>query len=537
MKLLQKILFAAFVALCSVACIENDVPYPRLDCSLTEIDVTGAKEYTTQNSGDTTIVVLDIEESVDLRKAEFVSIGINNQDKAQIRYADGRQVKEGDKWNLRVGEVLYSEVYGYRTYYRFVGVQTVEKRFRVEGQIGESYFEENEGQGIENRIALVNVAKGTDFSAINVLELKLGPEGETTLSPDIQGVTDFSSSSGGQHIKEVTVTYRDVTQRWRIIIQEVTTSVVSVNAWATSADVNCAGTPDEAHSIEYRVKDSEQWIAATLDSDEGGVFKTTIKGLTPQTEYECRALSGDSESGVVAFTTEGTPELPGGDFENWHKNGKVWFPYAEGATPFWDSGNVGATTLGDAWNITNSREDPRPGSSGRLCARMQSAFPSMMGLGKFAAGNIYTGRFAELDGLNGVVEFGQPFSGRPAALHGWYKCNVGQINKTGVGAPVTSGPDRFQIMICLTTDKHSVNTNDQSTFFDCKTNSKVVAWGEILGTESVEGWTEFTLPLKYVKPNVRPNYIIIIATASSYGDYFTGSTDSWMCVDDFELIY
>ena len=53
----------------------------------------------------------------------------------------------------------------------------------------------------------------------------------------------------------------------------------------------------------------------------------------------------------------------------------------------------------------------------------------------------------------------------------------------------------------------------------------------------MNNWTEFTLPLTYVKEGVRPTHIIIVATASSYGDYFTGSTDSWMCVDDFELIY
>lgn len=524
-------------AVAMVACVYNDIPYPRLDCSLTDVSVTGGKGYTTVVSGDTTIVTIDVDESVDLRAVPFVSMTINNQDKAKIGYADGRILCEGDEWNLRTGEMLVSEAYGYRTYYKIVGEQTIVKRFRVEGQIGESYFEENEGQGFENRIALANVAKGTDFSAINVLELKLGPEGETTITPNISGLTDFTAAASDDHIKVVTVSYRDVQQTWRIIVQESTTAVTKVNAWAKSADIYCAGTPGEEHSVEYRCKGDEQWSVATLKSDEAGVFVATISGLTPTTEYECRALSGDTESAVTTFTTEDTPAILGGDFEYWHKRGATWFPYAEGATPYWDSGNTGATSLGEQWNITNSSNDPRPGSTGSLCVRMQSAFPGLMGVGKFAAGNIFVGRFAGLNGMNGIVEFGQPFTGRPAALHGWYKCNVGQINKTGAGAPVTSGPDRYQIMICLTTGVHAVNTADKSTFFDCKTNSKVVAWGEILGTESVSEWTEFTLPLNYVKPDERPTHIMIVASASSYGDYFTGSTDSWMCIDDFELVY
>ncbi len=314
-------------------------------------------------------------------------------------------------------------------------------------------------------------------------------------------------------------------------------NAVNHNAvWATRAPLT-AEMPqlDGVVKFGYRAGEGEWNYAEAAYSD--GAYRAEISGLNPETTYTAQLfIDGVSSGDAVQFTTDVAPQISNGGFENWHKSGKIWYPYAEGEA-FWDSGNKGATTLGDKWNLTTSSEDPRPGSSGKLCARMQSAFPSLAGMGKFAAGNIYTGRFAELDGMNGVVDFGQPFIGRPTALHGWFKCNVGQIDKTGSGAPVTSGPDRYQIMICLTTGAHSVNTADKSTFFDCKTHSKVVAWGEILGTESVPDWTEFTLPLNYVKPDVRPTHIIIVATASSYGDYFTGSTSSWMCVDDFELIY
>ena len=525
------------VSAAAYACVVNDLPYPRLDCSLTDVGVTGGKGYTTVMCGDTIVVTIDVDESVDLRAVPFESMSINNQEVATISYADGRQLNAGDKWNLRAGEVLVANAYDYLTYYRMEGVQTVSKRFSVEGQIGETYIEELEGFGLENRVVMVSVAKGADFSAINVLELKLGPEGETTITPEIKGITDFTAESGEDHIKEVTVSYRDVVQTWRIIVQESSTDVSRVDTWATSADIYCTGGPEEAHSIEYRLKGVEEWTVATLESDEGGVFVAKIDSLAPATEYECRAVSGDEQSGVVSFTTEEIILLLDGGFENWHKSGSTWFPYAEGAAGFWDTGNSGATTLGEDWNITTQREDPRPGSEGAYCAHLQSAFPSMFGIGKFAAGNIYVGRYAGTNGTNGVVEFGQPFTSRPKALRGWYKCNVGQINKTGAGAPVTSGSDRYQIMICLTNGIHTVNTADKSTFFNCKTDSKVIAYGEILGSESVEEWTEFTLPLTYVKPDERPTHIIVVATASSYGDYFTGSTDSWMCVDDFELVY
>ncbi len=313
--------------------------------------------------------------------------------------------------------------------------------------------------------------------------------------------------------------------------------VSSWDVWATKTSVS-AQMPQVEGSVQFGYRTAEAEWTMINGTYEGGKYSANLVSLTPSTTYDIQLFVDGSASGApIQITTEAAPQISNGGFENWHKSGKTVFPYAEGE-PYWDSGNKGATeTLGDKWNITNSSEDPRPGSSGKLCARLQSSFPSLGAIGKFAAGNLYTGRFAGLSGMNGTVEFGQPFTGRPTALHGWYKCNVGQINKSDKSAPVTSGPDRYQLMICLTTGIHTVNTADKSTFFDCKTDSKVIAWGEILSSESVSEWTEFTLPLTYVKEGVRPTHIIIVATSSSYGDYFTGSTDSWMCVDDFELVY
>ena len=315
-------------------------------------------------------------------------------------------------------------------------------------------------------------------------------------------------------------------------------AVDSWDVWATKTTVS-ATMPRVAGAVQFGYTAGGEWtkVDATYDQAAEG-YTANLSGLTPSTSYSVSLFVGGVAMGEpISITTESAPQILDGDFENWHKNDKTWYPYAEGATAYWDTGNKGATTLGEDWNITTRDEDPRPGSTGSYCAHLQSAFPSLMGIGKFAAGNIYVGKYAGTNGTNGQVDFGQPFTGRPTALHGWYKCNVGQINKTASGAPVTSGPDRYQLMICLTTGVHRVDTSDSSTFFNCKTDSKVVAWGEILGTQSVGNWTEFTLPLTYVKEGVRPTHIIIVATASSYGDYFTGSTDSWMRVDDFELIY
>ena len=68
-------------------------------------------------------------------------------------------------------------------------------------------------------------------------------------------------------------------------------------------------------------------------------------------------------------------------------------------------------------------------------------------------------------------------------------------------------------------------------------NVKVIGVGEMILTESTDGWVEFTLPLDYVTTSEVPTHIIIVFTGSRFGDYFTGSTQSLMLVDDLELLY
>ena len=65
----------------------------------------------------------------------------------------------------------------------------------------------------------------------------------------------------------------------------------------------------------------------------------------------------------------------------------------------------------------------------------------------------------------------------------------------------------------------------------------VIAYGEVVFTTSVDEWREFTVKLDYTATDVVPTHLMIVCSASRYGDYFTGSSDSVMWVDDFELVY
>ena len=217
----------------------------------------------------------------------------------------------------------------------------------------------------------------------------------------------------------------------RVVRSEVEVEFTSVDAWARSIWLYGSGRSGSELGFRYRPAGQEQWIDVADVEVDGGSFKARVSGLEPSTAYQVVAFSGQNESAVADVTTEAAPVLENGGLESWSKPAKSWMPYADGAAPYWGSGNPGATTLGDAFNLTTPSTDTRPGSAGTTSASLQSMYPNMAGIGKFAAGNLFLGRFAQTVGTNGIVHFGRPYSGHPTALHGYFKYKRGDINRVG----------------------------------------------------------------------------------------------------------
>lgn len=299
------------------------------------------------------------------------------------------------------------------------------------------------------------------------------------------------------------------------------------------------GSPAGKVEIGYRETGGE-WVMTEASLLSENTYSANVSGISAGRNYEYALFIGSEQKGrtLSVRTSEGA-QIPGAGFEEWMQSGSSWYPFSSFTNAFWGTGNPGATMLGAEYNLTVSSNDIRPGSSGSSSAYMKSNFPSMMGIGKFAAGNIFVGEFAGTQGTNGLVDFGRPFefTARPTALRFWYKSNCGTINKTG--NIDVSGSDLTKIFVCLCnwSAPHRVDTSDTGTFFDPVNAEGIVAYAVLESTESVPDWTEKTLTLTYKDNETKPNYLVVTFTCSGYGDYFTGSTDSWMYVDDVELIY
>ena len=73
-------------------------------------------------------------------------------------------------------------------------------------------------------------------------------------------------------------------------------------------------------------------------------------------------------------------------------------------------------------------------------------------------------------------------------------------------------------------------------FVDVDGDSGIIARGA-MDLSKTSGYMEFVIPITYRSLTRIPRYVVIAASASKYGDYFTGSTSSVMYVDEFEFIY
>ena len=376
-------------------------------------------------------------------------------------------------------------------------------------------------------------------------------------------ILKYKSGNAEGGTSGITVTVDESTKTYTYVIpvelKEVAAGLdaTSVNAWAKFAYLEGTATvkgmelDNSLVKLQYKTLSAPGWtpLDATKEND---VYKATATGLESSTEYQYRMYykNGDTEfvSDTIAFTTEEEEALYNGDFDNWYQASSVWYAVAEAdyndGNAFWDSGNKGASLMKK--NPT-SPEESVVHTPGGKSAKLQSQYVGIGGaLGAFAAGNLYSGHFVKTIGMSGAeIQFGSEFTGRPTQLHGYFQYTAGTVDYYGDSTPSDAlvkegGTDMNSIYIALSDADapYTVNTKE-GTFVDFDNDPNIIAYGELPVSECVttSGWKEFTIDLKYRDLTRKPKYIIVVASASKYGDFFTGSTSSVMYIDDFELVY
>lgn len=328
----------------------------------------------------------------------------------------------------------------------------------------------------------------------------------------------------------------------------------AANAWSNFAMLNASVTAktdafkNTGLTIQWKKSTDSEWSEienSELTIDGNDNVTTTLKRLSPNTNYEYRLryVDGDNEivCDPVTFKTEEQLALYNGGFENWHQNGRPWYPNASGVT-YWDTSNPGSTKASAKANVTTPESDKK--RSGTYAAKLESRVIAAIA---FAAASMYTGQFQSVDITTQAakLKWGVPFNTRPTALKGYMQYIPKAIDNVGTnlpnGAPGKGSSDQCGMYCALLTEPLTVDNGDMNTFPNWENDSRVIAYGTLPTDKSGKTpdgqWTEVNIPLVYRDLTRKPTHLLVVFSASKYGDYFHGGEGSTLYLDDFELVY
>lgn len=418
--------------------------------------------------------------------------------------------------------------------------------------------------GSDNELDILNLneqdAEAWKNVGISVSEKKQSLNGDVCtvcFAKDLMAKMTAEEGSVETAIEAVDAEGKSRVAVWNVIASDATVKTGETKpyeVWTSKATLHGEILIDMLFSpkFRYRVKGEQEWTTIDADLSEKS-FSKEITGLIPGTTYEYQAMDGEQASSVTCeFTTETEFQPENAGFE--YTSGSVpTLIYGEGQSMWWDTGNHGSATMGSWGGKDVTTSDTSVKHSGKSI-KLASQLAGLSGIyEKFAAGNLFAGQYLKTDGTDGVLGWGRPCTSRPTALKVWVRYTPGSV--TTDGSHIEKGSTDKGIIYVAVGDWKSSDTEYGAewpvvvrtkgpSLFNPK-DAGTIGYGEHIftgnyGTDTETSMKEITIPLDYEGYggyDRKPESIIIVASASQYGDYFEGSTSSVMWLDDMELIY
>lgn len=548
----NKILYYLLCLLLATSCkIENDIPYPIVDGSIQAFEAEGQCDANGNSSTQTTInkndrtISLYVNDTVDISRLRITKLTVTNDATLVIDSALCSNYSKFPTAGFESLEALpvstdtrvdfsQSVQMTLRTYQDYVWKIDVQQIINREIEV-----EQQQKVVIDeiNHNVIIYVAPGQSLSQIKVKTFKLGgTHGTVVPDPTATETFNFSQPAVFQVTQgwEAPETYTE----WTVYVyqsEEEMSNEANVFTRATSASLSGSIQSGKRPTITYKKAADSNWnTVADADIEvKGTSYTTTLQGLEPGTDYQYTIQISGSDDYSSTFTTTPATPLTDGSFDNWHQVDKLWNPWASGSESFWDTGNKGAVTISDSNSIPTEESCNGSGKA----ASLESKYLVL----KFAAGNIFTGSYVKTVGTNGVLSFGREFSSFPSKLRIHYKYTSATIDKVGEDSYsyLKGRPDSCHIYIALTDWDQPLEIRTRPSerqLFD-KNDSHVIAYAEYISGQSDTQYQQKDLVLDYRYTDRTPKYILVVASASKYGDYFTGGVGSKLLIDNFELIY
>lgn len=534
------------------SCIDNDVPYPVIKADIQEIELTGFVSSAIRK--DTREVTVLVDDTVDLRSVAVTKLLVSdsatiipdeavcedfvNFPDSGFTSSDSLPVTANTRMNM--SEPVRFILQTYQDYaWKVTAKHDIKRIFKVRSAGGKDVQVSNPIVDEENKTVVVYVEKNTDLKNLVIEQLQLGSSIATT-QPDPATVTDF------RRPREFTVTAFGKSETWIVSVTYFQGTLLTVTPWSRRAYISSVAKEGTAIDIKYRKEGETDWDSVFDDEitfSEDGNFYALLRHLSPATTYEYQTTIGSQDFGLSTFTTDTVLQLPNPGFENWSeykRNDAVTTTalavHGEDEEMFWDTGNWGSATIKGKYVTTPDESDFH---GGKRAIQLKSENIVV----KFAAGNLFAGKYINTNGMDGELDFGRPFTVRPSALKGWFKYTSVPISSVGDKLPSSVEDaqkgmnDKAIIYVAVGDWDSPVRIKTKTLELFEKDDPHIIAYQEMVVDKTVSNWTEFKLNLDYRSLTRKPTYIVVVASASKYGDYFTGGDGSTLWLDDFELVY
>ena len=559
--------------------IPNDIPFPIRESNITAIEVDGMSDETGLTKGSAKIdkssrtVTIYVNDSVDISKLKITRFEVSNE--ASI-VADNEHCQSPSEFPAHSFSVAPTKNNTYvdftdgeasfilRTYQDYTWTvkvtQVIHREVEVEGQVGNAVIDP------DSRNVVLYVSQGTDLSRLKVNKFSLGgPHG--TVIPDPSTMDSYSFSSPQTFY--VRNAWTAISYKWVVSVYISTESVATTaKVFARSVSATIEGTMQNGSqpTVEFRRKGESSWntLSNSAVISVGASYKAELTGLAAGSSYEYRVTVDGNATKEQTFTTAPAAQLDNSHFDNWQSevlsNGRTLYnPWSKDGESFWDTGNRGATSVGESNSTPTTDTSTGSGNAANLLSKWIVI--------KFAAGNIFTGSYLKTDGTNGILSFGRPFTSFPTKLQFDYKYHSATINRPtkdlseawddaygdyinkDMFLHLKGQPDSCQVYVALTDWDGETYEGDGETYpFIIRTrpselhlldlnDDHIIAYAQMTKGEDVSQWTRQTLMLNYRHTDRTPKWIVVVASSSKYGDYFVGGEGSLLNIDNMKLLY
>lgn len=249
---------------------------------------------------------------------------------------------------------------------------------------------------------------------------------------------------------------------------------------------------------------------------------------------------------IVPEVASSTPQLVNGDFNLWYQTTTGYYePGADANSTIWGTGNPGTQVLGLLATT------PLEISNENLAAKLETLDNGKLA-GTFgtpiSAGSIFTGKF-DKDKIDpsdpeAAIDFGTPFSGRPATLKFTYSFVPGDTNKDKDGNTIAEG-DKCDVYAYLEIRNGTQSSRLATAWFRSgdEQNERVSKEIDFVYGQLNNSNPDYMFPANGVFVSadsssfVLPSHLTFVATSSYDGANFAGAIGSTLVIDDVELVY